>query len=915
MATTPNPIDIQNLERLAASGSPNLAEVLQQFLQQPDPKPTQPVREGAITLDGFLRLLSIAQGQRSPQHRREKATEAWQRFLAQVEPAPPPRFQLAELLVQLYEQGGDAARAELMEAFRQAPLVFGAWGGIKRIYKLAEERLDAQVFGALAYRFDVELTRSNRREVSRGTLLYLRRRAWRFLRELGRSTPELYPQFAVEVLRHYDPGTSFRDLWVANHIWAHDSKRYDGLSFHGQVPPGDMVKHRAFGDAWKRSPDPLMLLLEVCKADPPARFAIEGLRKDFPEKLRSVTPEWLGRLAHRPLASAHDFLVETLLGSPELHQGKLRGLGLHDAVLALLESPSEKARTYAIEYARAHAQDMAPERLIALLGTGFRETKAFAAAMIQGRSPRDLGYAVLGRLLAFREVKAWAEKALLESFDRAELPESFLVDMLFGDDAQLGWGHAYLTTRYQPGELGAAFWVRVLDDERARERYKARSQALDQLGKFPASQIGAGWLLDALSREDIGGTVASWLKRADALPGLDLEKLKGLVFSQRSRAAAFEVLGNPKLVAPRLLGLPWLLALARRADPALHTFARRYLLEHMKPGDFADSGDREAGIARLFALALGDREPEPLRVFAQTYLRCHHPILGPEQAEAKALELKPALPREAYTAERVWPALFDHREDVRRFGVAMTRVELRRWGYQKRVYALAESDAKEVRNIAYEALRKIGEPTADAAITLQAEELDPAAVFALLESLKRGARELGMELVLRHYARLGGPARLGWLMQSADRDVRMFAVRLLWEKHRPRDLPAGWKPRGARGGAELPADFGEAGRFADTEALRAFLRYVLFSLPGGRAAEGRDEALARRRIPASVAKRHVIEVVRDLAVEDAAFAEVVAPILSEVTGSLAKGEWQACLAALMQLRKAHPGLAIEGIRG
>jgi hypothetical protein len=98
-------------------------------------------------------------------------------------------------------------------------------------------------------------------------------------------------------------------------------------------------------------------------------------------------------------------------------------------------------------------------------------------------------------------------------------------------------------------------------------------------------------------------------------------------------------------------------------------------------------------------------------------------------------------------------------------------------------------------------------------------------------------------------------------------------------------------------------------------ALQSFLRYVLFGLPGGRAAEARDEALSKRRMPASVAKRHVIEVVRDLALEDAAFAALVAPVLAESTGSIAKGEWQACLAALLRLQRAHPGVAIEGIRG
>jgi hypothetical protein len=50
-------------------------------------------------------------------------------------------------------------------------------------------------------------------------------------------------------------------------------------------------------------------------------------------------------------------------------------------------------------------------------------------------------------------------------------------------------------------------------------------------------------------------------------------------------------------------------------------------------------------------------------------------------------------------------------------------------------------------------------------------------------------------------------------------------------------------------------------------------------------------------------------------VEDAAFAAIVAPVLAELMGSIAKGEWQACLAALMRLRSAHPGIAIAGIAG
>lgn len=910
MTTSTDPIDIKNLKRLAESQSPDLAETIEAFLEQSDPAPETTPREGMLTIQQFLSLINQAQNVRSPEQRRSLTNDAWKRYLAQTDPAPPPRFELGDLMVKLYEEGSDAGRAALMEAAKSAPLVFGVWAGLKRVYKLAEQRLDAQMFGVIAHRFDVSLASSERREVGRGTLIYLRRRAWRFLRELGETTAELYPQFAVEVLRHYDTDANWKALWVVNHIWGHGTKQYDSRIFHSRMPPSDMVKHRAFDDAWKRSPDALMLLLETCNADPPASFAIQGLRKDFPEKLRSVTPAWLGRLAHRPLGSAHEFLVETLLGSPELHQGKLKGLGLHDAVLALLVSPAAKARAYAIEYARAHAQDMDKERLIQLLDADAKETVQFAATMLQSRSPRDLGHVFLGRLLAHDSTQKWAHKALIESFDRAEIPEAFLIDMIYGDEEdQKEWASAYIKAKYQPNEIGAAFWRRALDDKRMPDDSEATRIALDALGKFPIAEIGTGWLLDALTKSDLAHTVAKWLKKADALPGLDVERLKGFVFNAQTRDVAFQVLGNPKLVTPKQLTLPWLLALTRRADTSLSEFGKRYLLEHMKPQDFSDSGDREAGIARLFALALGEKEPEPMRLFGQTYLRCHHPIIGPEQPESKALELKPALARKAFTAERIWPALFDKRDDVRKFAVAITRAELRAWGYHTRVYELAESDAKEVRNIAFDALRKAGQETADPAITLKPEELDPARVFGMTESLKRTTREVGVELILKHYSRIGGAERLGWLMQSADRDVRLFAVRLLWEKHRPRTLPPGWKPRGKQG---LIID--DAGRFEDVEALRAFLRYVLFGIPGGRAAEAPDDAASKRRVSASVAKRHVIEVVRDLGVEDEGFARIVAPVLSEMTGSIAKGEWQACLAGLLTLQKAHPGVTLEGTR-
>ncbi len=910
--TSGRAIGLTELHRLVACDAPDLVDAVLAFLEQPDEEWDKPTIQGEHTWHEFVGNLAALRW-RPRTERKAETLLGWKQYLAQHAPPPPERFGLAALIEALYARGTEASRSSLMQIARRAPLKYGLWGGLKRVYKRAEEALDARIWGVLAWRFDVSANASyaagSEREVSEPTLRYLRRRAWRFLRHLGQAVPSLYPQFAVEVLRHYQPDTRWRQVWVAHHIWAHKGGKYSARAFQLSNSPSDLVKQRAFPAAWTRSPDPLLTLLERAESDPAARFAIQGLRRDFAPTLREIAPAWLGRLAGRPLETVHEFLVELLESSPALHQGQLRALGLHDAALSLLQSPSKKARAYAVAYARAHAADLSIEALLAALQSAYPEARQPAAEIVRGRGAKTLGVALLGRLLALGETAKWAAEQLDAQFDRSEIPREFLAEMVFGVNAQRAWAFKHLAGKYQPGELDAAFWRDLLDDPRAAEAPHAAAALLQNLGKYPVAEIGAGWLLDALQRPRLGSAVGQWLGKATSLPGLDLERVKGMVFRPDLRPVALSLLGNRKLVSVRDLGVGWLLALARRPDPSLHAFAHETLLSRVAPADFSEAAPgednaavRARGIVRLFAMALGPKEPDPVRAFAQTYLRCHHPALGPQQPETKQHGIKPQIAAGEYTAARVWPALDDARPDVRRFAVTVTRVELRNWGYHTRVYELAEREHKEVRNVAYDALLKAGEKGADRACTLTVPELDPARVMALTESRRKNTREAGVELIRKHYGRLGGPERLGWLMRSGDREVRLFAVRLLWERHRPRSLPAGWVPKGKVVAAEL-----ETTRFADVEALRDFLRRVLFALPPGRM-ERRDDKHPRRHVAANEAKRNVVEVVRDLGAEDMAFAQVVAPVLGEFVGSLAKGEWQSCLAALVHLRRAHPTL-------
>lgn len=890
-------IAYDDLLRLLAAEAPDLVNTIVAFAQQPEPyRENKPSHE--MSIYELRSALAQARSARRKKQRQERTLAVWSRYKAQETQAP--QMQLAELVMKLYETRTGPARHVLKALIQEAPLVFGLWGGLKRVYKRAEAELDAEVFGWLAARFDAELLSHTRHDASTGTLRYLSRRNWRFMRHLGVSVPELYPSFAVEILRAYPERYQADYQGTGAKIAHHWAKKWGGE----QNLPSERKFRAPFQNAWKRSPDPLMLLLETCRSDRAAYFAINGLRELFPEVLRNVGPEWLARLCHRPLSTAHDFVIDTLEG-PNYHTSELAKLGLHDAVLALLSSPSQRARTYAVNYARAHIDSLPLDLLMKLLESVYSDVVKFAATILTGKAPRELGLPVVVRMLKIRASQVWARKAMYEAFDAREFSQETLADLLLTYDGA-DWSRKFVLDRFPNQTLPPSFWMGLLKNPRMENAYWGTPAfCLDRLGAFPISSLPADFLLEALGNDQWSGQVTRWLESATALPpGLDAARIKGLVFDPSTRRIAFALLNNEKLFSVAQVDVSYVLALARRADPSLHQWAHTFLLSRVSPEQLSEGApSAAAGAARLFRFATAKKEPDAIRSFAQTYLLCHHPALGPNQEQSRALGISPKLPREAYTLDLVWTTLFDDRPDVRRFGVALARSELRRWNQPQRVFELTEAPAKEVRNVAYDALTQAGEPNADPDLALDVEQLDAALVFSMTESTMRTTRDVGMALIRKHYARLGGAERLGWLMQSADREVRNYAVRLLWEKHRPTSIPEGWQP--ASGHREPPT------AFQDQDALRDLLRRLLFAVPparGGEKGEGKT-----KRIPANVAKRRIVEVVRDFGLEDKEFAAAVAPVLGEFTGSLAKGEWQACLSALLTLRRAH-GIRIDGIQ-
>jgi hypothetical protein len=919
-------VTFEDVQLAVSVRSPALGELLVRYLQQSDPdagrdelsaasdesqdsdeeSPQIDVVAGAFTIDRLRGEVNPQQlTNKNPTERKLTRREAF--AAAEASGFSPPRLRLGNLLIELYQQAGQTdayLRGALFHVFANATLKWGVWKAAKTIYKRAEEAHDAAMFGVLAYRFD-SIANYARNEIGVGTLVYLRRRSWRFLRLLGQASPDAYPTFAVEVLRQYPASHRNSSSWIAAHIFGHANLRgVRGMASFQPPTHGDPMVARAFAATWKISPAPLLRLLDEASNELVCDWAVRCLRADHALTLRAVDPAWLARLGQRPIAAINAFVVSLLRESPEFHQSKLKQLGMHDVVIGFLRSGSSEARTYALEYCNSQKAEISVEELADLCINGESAVITFALARLETMSPSVLGLDVLLSLLGHTGAP-WVETRLAQGFSPKDVSAVQFCDAVVrGNNVYNAlvkfWNTAGVT-------LPAGHFKQLIDDARFNT-YQFRSlikMVYEELAKRSATDIGVAWIQSSFEKRERTEIIARWLD-AGMLSGatLDVDWLKSLVAKPRLRTYALKLLADRRRVTPATVGLRWLLDIARSGDAELESFSQRMLLESFLPEDFAD-GNRDKGVASLWMLASGKKQPDVVRAFAATYLKAHHPELGPRQAESRSLGIKPKLTHEDYDLEIVKPLLDDDRADVRRFAVIIAGEELVRWNQAPLLYELASSHRSEVRALGAQFL--LGVLVQDPAVRrAPADWIDGVALFALAESSHKGAREVALTLIRKLYVQVGGAERLAWLMDSPEREVRLFAVRLFWDRHRPKPWPVDYVPR-----KQIGAPIGTA-RFEDLVALRQFARVVLFGLPPGRIGE-HDAVIEgapkpERALPASVAKRRLIEAMRDVALTDIDLARAIAPVLGEFVDSTAKGEWQASLQALTALRVVHSEL-------
>lgn len=320
---------------------------------------------------------------------------------------------------------------------------------------------------------------------------------------------------------------------------------------------------------------------------------------------------------------------------------------------------------------------------------------------------------------------------------------------------------------------------------------------------------------------------------------------------------------------------------------------------------------------------------EPLRQFALQYFRRHHPEICLAETD-RPVDPGAEIPPEFLTFERVKPLFFERRHPLRAYALELAHYEFNRWAPpMEGIIELCESPYDEVRQFIAKAMTA-EDTTEHRRYRIDPEVLTADAVYSFCESRDEGTRALGMELIERH-PRLKLPEELFRLTESPDRRVRAFVIRSFWSLYRERGITSDWKPtppperqiKSKKKTAPKPIEelVGPGAPAkpdnlpAEADALKRFLRRMLFELPPGRPPEKRGEAgtiQARLKpLPHRKAKLALIETLRDTAVEDGEFAGFLLPLLMEFQASHGPSEQAACLVAVTRIRHFHPEWAPE----
>ena len=333
------------------------------------------------------------------------------------------------------------------------------------------------------------------------------------------------------------------------------------------------------------------------------------------------------------------------------------------------------------------------------------------------------------------------------------------------------------------------------------------------------------------------------------------------------------------------------------------------------------------GCETLWAMLQDNKEGTPLSRFAIKYIRNHHPEICLAETD-RPVDPGSEIPDEFLTFQAVEPLLGDARKPLRELALELCQFEFARMAPSlDQLVELCQLPYPAVRKFAAESLTV--EPTPqNRRWRLDPETFEPEAVYQFCQSRDAETRAIGMKLIDLH-PRLREPEKLFALTESPDRNVRAFVIRSFWSLYRDRGVKQKWRPNDPpapelkKAKSAIPEKrFGDGAPDrpealpASHQRMQFLLRRMLFEIPPGRPPINKGEEIGDLKIkplPTRRAKILLIETIRDAAINDTEFAEVVLPVLREFMQSQGMSEHDACLVAVTRIENAHPEMKLEAV--
>ena len=792
----------------------------------------------------------------------------------QVEANPealPDRLKIGEMLTEMWAANDAYTREMLLIIMAQCPLKYGPWRAMKNIFKESSQRQDWVMFGVIAARLDREGDRLGQsinrrapsqpfnvpyswdnRDVSKRTVRYLLRRAWRVLRGIAQDQPSLYPNVAAEVLKHYshsDTTWNLSNSWLRNHILFHETKRYGAESFY-HYPRIPLYGKQAYPELWQKSEKPLLKLLDEAHNPMVIEWLTEGLITEFKTALETLDARWVHRVARLKHTKKDKFLLKWFNEVCPHTQNDYQAQGLHEPLMSLLWSDFSEMSAYALTYFKAH-----PQALIALL------TIESAMAMVRSDNTelRALGEAILEPSAGHftLTLEQWTNLATHDQ--SAGFGQTHFVQIFSGKDLSYDWYSELINHEsnwvsewamsllnqpsFQPisGDLFSFYWSllapSVWRDRSAKAAFEGLSvereegdRLLNRLstaqlralflhpdgsgrstlktwvkeGWVSVSTLTAPWLRTVLDRE-------SWRAGVWHL-GLENEGedwREGLGYSDQVADLCKTWLLTPSFFTTQEVGPWWLLqqglddAWSARAYRSYvqETFPLAYFVTLNINSEEIDLGEPspQQGFDALLNTLFSKTRPESERNIVRRIIRTRIEALR-LSADPNTTALGQALGiSDEMCSFEVFTKLAQSVDDSNRaLALELGALFYRPWTENTPLtfgdlLPFFEKGFSDVQDHLLRAM-SANPRSAEARIDVRRNQFDAQGLYAFCFSAKAKVRDLGLSIIGEHPERFAQPERIALLVESSDRRVCEGVVKLLWEKLRFRSVTTPWIP-------------------------------------------------------------------------------------------------------------------------